>query len=137
MQNLRIENKLEILAGNVQNIAETAEGIQVKFHNRRTHENEVLFVDRVINCTGPESSLKRTENPVLHNMWKRGILTTDPLELGINADPISFKAIDKYGDKVNNLFTLGTNLRGMLWESTAVPELRGQAEKLAHILLEN
>ncbi len=29
------------------------------------------------------------------------------------------------------MFTLGSNLRGVLWESNAVPELRVQAQNLA------
>ena len=33
------------------------------------------------------------------------------------------------------LYTLGVNLRGKYWESTAVPELRVQAEKLAKQVL--
>jgi uncharacterized NAD(P)/FAD-binding protein YdhS len=137
MQNLRIQNKLVVLAGNVRDMREVNKVIEVSYYNRRTRKDESLTVQRVINCTGPESSIKRTANTVLVNMSKRGVLTTDPLELGINADPHDFKVIDKYGEKLNNLYTIGTNLRGVLWESTAVPELRVQAEKLAKQILEN
>ncbi len=135
MQNLRIHNRLIVLAGNLENATETTDGIQANYYNRKTRNKETLLVERVINCTGPESSIKKTGNAVLQNMWKRGILTADPLELGINADAENFKVIDKYGEELNNVFTLGTNLRGMLWESTAVPELRVQAEKLASKLI--
>jgi len=134
IQNLRIQEKLVVLAGNLRDIRETEDTVEVNFYNRRSGKNEVLSVERVINCTGPESSIKRTGNLVLQNMWKRGILTADPIELGINTDVDTFKIIDKYGDKLNNVFTLGTNLRGMLWESTAVPELRKQAAKLARVI---
>jgi uncharacterized NAD(P)/FAD-binding protein YdhS len=34
------------------------------------------------------------------------------------------------------LFALGPLLRGSLWETTAVPELRGQAMRVAEALLE-
>jgi uncharacterized NAD(P)/FAD-binding protein YdhS len=34
------------------------------------------------------------------------------------------------------LFTLGTALKGVLWESTAIPEIRIQARDLARKLVE-
>jgi uncharacterized NAD(P)/FAD-binding protein YdhS len=33
------------------------------------------------------------------------------------------------------LYTLGPPEKGMLWETTAVPEIRGQAARLANALL--
>jgi uncharacterized NAD(P)/FAD-binding protein YdhS len=136
IQNLRIQGKLVVLAGNIKNIEQTNEGILVSYYNRKTRLDENLTVERVINCTGPESSIKRTSNTLLQNMFRRGVISSDPLELGMNVDTESFKVIDKYGDKIPNIFTLGTNMRGMLWETTAVPELRVQAEKLAKQLLQ-
>ncbi|HXP52329.1 MAG TPA: FAD/NAD(P)-binding protein, partial [Bacteroidia bacterium] len=135
IQNLRIQGKLVVLAGNIKNIEQTNEGILVSYYNRKTRLDEKLTVERVINCTGPESSIKKTSNTLLQNMFRRGVISSDPLELGMNADVESFKVIDKYGDKIPNIYTLGANLRGMLWETTAVPELRLQAEKLAKQLL--
>ncbi len=135
MQNLRINGNLVVMAGTVKNITETADGIKVILNNKKTKKEETITVERVINCTGPESSIKKSNNTLLQNMWKRGIATTDALELGINADVESFRIIDKYGDKLPNIYTLGANLRGMLWESSAVPELRVQVEKLAQKLI--
>ncbi len=135
IQNLRIHGKLMVIAGNIKNIQEQPNAIVVSYYNRKLKKDETIIVERVINCTGPESSIKKSGNIILQNMWRRGIATADPLELGLNVDINSFKLIDKYGDKLNNVFTLGTNLRGMIWETTAVPELRGQADKLAKQLI--
>jgi uncharacterized NAD(P)/FAD-binding protein YdhS len=38
---------------------------------------------------------------------------------------------DKTGKPSHVIFTLGPPLKGLLWESVAVPELRTQAAKLA------
>jgi uncharacterized NAD(P)/FAD-binding protein YdhS len=38
------------------------------------------------------------------------------------------------GDAVGWLSTLGAPMKGTLWECTAVPEIRGQASKLAERL---
>ena len=35
----------------------------------------------------------------------------------------------------DDLFAIGPPLRGTLWETTAVPELRGQAMRVAQIML--
>jgi uncharacterized NAD(P)/FAD-binding protein YdhS len=60
------------------------------------------------------------------------------LKLGIAAETTTYKVKDQEGNTKHNLFTLGSNLKGELWESTAVNELRLQAEKLAEqLLLEN
>jgi len=44
--------------------------------------------------------------------------------------------VDAAGRVSNRLFTLGPLRKGELWESTAVPELRVQAERLARRLMD-
>ena len=93
-----------------------------------------LKVSRIINCTGPETDLMNVEKSFLKNCLIKGILTQDKLKLGITADTETFQVINSEGKPHISLFTLGSNLKGELWESTAVNELRGQAEKLAERL---
>jgi uncharacterized NAD(P)/FAD-binding protein YdhS len=135
LQNLRIHGKLIVMAGRITDIKEGLKGIEVTFYNRKAKRDESIIVERVINCTGPDASIKKSSNVLLQNLWKKGIATCDALELGIHADTKDFKLIDTNGKKINSLFTLGGNLRGMLWESTAVPELRVQVKNLASTLL--
>jgi uncharacterized NAD(P)/FAD-binding protein YdhS len=92
-------------------------------------------VDRIINCTGPQLDVSRTKNDLLLDLYRQGILQPDPLKLGIhtNADGALIHADGQVDEHV---FTLGGHLRGLLWESTAVPELRVQAEQLAELLLQ-
>ena len=75
------------------------------------------------------------EKSLLKNCLLKGTISQDNLKLGINADTETFQVIDRQGNKHENLFTIGSNLKGMLWESTAVSELRTQAEKLAENIL--
>ena len=49
----------------------------------------------------------------------------------------TFQIIDGNNNRHTNLFTMGSNLKGELWESTAVNELRIQAEKLAQFIMSN
>jgi uncharacterized NAD(P)/FAD-binding protein YdhS len=54
--------------------------------------------------------------------------------MGIDADPDTGQVCDEAQRLVGGLFAIGTLRRGTLWESTAVPELRAQAGRLAAVL---
>ena len=118
------------------NIEENGKEVLVTFYDKKNHSEAQIKVSRVINCTGPETDLELVEKSFLKSALNKGQLTQDSLKLGIKADVKTFQMIDKSGNKHTNLYTLGSNLKGELWESTAVPELRGQAESLAIQLLE-
>lgn len=89
-----------------------------------------ISVDAIINCMGSESNLNRIEFPLVKNLLAKGVITTDSLNLGINALPDG-RTINKIGSVSSTIFILGTALKGVLWESTAIPEIRIQADKLA------
>ena len=67
----------------------------------------------------------------------RGILVQDELKLGIQTHVSDFRVKNKHGKPQSGLYTLGANLRGELWESTAVNELRQQSKELALIISKN
>jgi uncharacterized NAD(P)/FAD-binding protein YdhS len=136
IQQLRIENRLSVLSGRVINFEETENGVRVSYFDKRKKQQVELKVSRVINCTGPETDLNRLPNYFLFENLKEGLITQDPLKLGINASPESFEIIDANGNTIPQIRTLGGNLKGVLWESTAVNELRTQAERLAKLLAE-
>jgi uncharacterized NAD(P)/FAD-binding protein YdhS len=71
----------------------------------------------------------------LKNLVEKGIIRPDALKLGIETN-LQGAVIDKENKVSSTIFTLGSTLKGLLWESTAVPELRVQAENLAGLLLE-
>ena len=56
------------------------------------------------------------------------------LDMGIDALPNGV-VVGKNGETSDMIFTLGTSLKGVLWESTAVPEIRAQAQSLASRLV--
>ncbi len=89
---------------------------------------------RVINCTGPSLNILKSKSLLIQNLTKRGMIQPDELFLGIHTDSDGH-VIDTKGQVNNAIYTLGGNLRGLLWESTAVPELRVQAAKLSACIL--
>jgi uncharacterized NAD(P)/FAD-binding protein YdhS len=56
------------------------------------------------------------------------------MDMGIKVTP-DFAVVEKNGKESNQLFALGPVLKGTLWESSAVPELRSQAFRVAEILI--
>lgn len=134
IQQLRIDGKLHITSGKILNFEEKENAIAVEYFDKKEGIAKTLEVSRIINCTGPETDLMKVEKNFLKNCLLKGILKQDELKLGIHTDTETFQIINPQGKPHPNLFTIGSNLKGELWESTAVNELRGQAEKLAEIL---
>jgi len=136
IEKLRIKGQLEIYRGKLVDISAKGNDAVVTFYNAKKRCNETLTVQRVINCTGPETSIYKTPNPLLRKLAEKKIISSDPLELGINTDVSTYNILTPDGKKSPVFYTLGTNLKGLLWETIAVPELRVQCQQLARTLLQ-
>lgn len=134
LQKLRIEGKLHINSGKILNFTEGQDGIVVEYFDKKDQSIKTLKVSRIINCTGPETDLNNVDKSFLKNCLLKGILKQDPLKLGISTNTDTFQVMDAKDNPHSNLFTLGGNLKGELWESTAVNELKIQTENLAELL---
>jgi uncharacterized NAD(P)/FAD-binding protein YdhS len=136
IQKLRMEGRLMINSGRIMDLLPTSAHILVKYRDRIEGEEKELTVSRVINCTGPETDINRMNDPMLKDLLQCGAIVQDSLKLGLCTNG-NFHLVDRNGDPHKDLFTLGSNLKGELWESTAVNELREQAEQLANELLKD
>ena len=134
IQQLRIDGKLHINSGRIINYTEKPNYIEVEYFDKKENQVKTIITSRVINCIGPETDLMKLDKSFLKNCLLKGILTQDKLKLGIRANTETFQIINSENKPHENLFTIGSNLKGELWESTAINELRVQAEKLAEIL---
>lgn len=134
IQQFILDDKLEIVAGRIHSIKEDENGIHVSMKRRKDQSIYTVNVGRVINCTGPQTDISKMRRPLMKNMVARNLITPDEMRLGMNATPDGI-IIDQNGNKSNHLYTIGGNLKGILWESTAVPELRGQAKNIVELIL--
>lgn len=126
---MQAENRLHLKKGRLREINATETGkFEIIYANKGLRNK--LSVDAVVNCMGSESNLNRLESPLVKNLLAKGLIAADPLNLGINALPDG-RTINKIGSVSNTIFILGTALKGILWESTAIPEIRAQANNLA------
>lgn len=136
IQKERIENSLKIVSGKITQISAQSDSITVSFYEKMNQKETHLDCSIFINCTGPESDIQKTNSNLLKSCLNKGYIDQDFLKLGINTDVATFKTINKAKQCNKNLYTLGSSLRGELWESTAVNELRLQAKNLAIEILQ-
>ncbi|MEV5323030.1 FAD/NAD(P)-binding protein [Nonomuraea sp. NPDC052634] len=92
-----------------------------------------LDVGWLVNATGPSPDV--TSDPFIASLINAGQARPDPLMLGLDA-AADGAVLDASGRPSDRLFALGPLLRGTLYETTAVPEIRAQAAALAPRLLE-
>ena len=108
-------------------------GVQVSLRQRNGTLLNVT-VDHVVNCTGAESNFKSLRDSLTSRLLSKGLVAADALGLGL-LTTASGQLINDRGHASNRLYTLGPPMKGRLWETTAVPELRIQAVQLADQLL--
>jgi uncharacterized NAD(P)/FAD-binding protein YdhS len=66
---------------------------------------------------------------------RRGLIRPGPAHLGVDA-LLNGAVMGQNGAASDVLYTLGSSMKGVLWEVLAVPEIRVQAERLARLLLD-
>lgn len=84
----------------------------------------------IINCTGPELDVRRSRRPLMKQLVADGLIEPHSTGLGIGADARQ----RAWGQAHPHLYAVGALLTGQLLESTAVPELREQAQQVAEAL---
>jgi len=132
---MRASGQLRVLAGRIYDLAETESGMKIHFIRRGSQTPEVKLAARVINCIGPESDYRRIDDPLVKNLLRRGLIRPGPAQIGINALPQNGAIVGERGTISKDLYTLGSTMKGVLWEVLAVQEIRVQAEELAQVLL--
>jgi uncharacterized NAD(P)/FAD-binding protein YdhS len=137
IQRLRQLNLLEIVPVKLLSINENENGLTVEFTNGNNQNKSSIDCSFVINCTGPESDILKMDNELLINLHKEGLIQNDPLHLGALADEETLEFLSRNGQRQTNFFGIGNILRGTFWESTALEELRIQANQIKQSLLKN
>ncbi len=131
LDRLRAEGRLELIPGRLRDFVETDAGVTAVLSPKRSGAPRQLFVQKVFNCIGPESNFRQHFNdPLLINLLARGVLHPDPLFLGLEATE-NFEPIGTKERVFEQISLIGPPLRGMLWETTAIPEIRTQAAQIA------
>ncbi|MEH2171765.1 FAD/NAD(P)-binding protein [Nostoc sp.] len=128
--------QLTIAAGRIREYQALPDGVAVTVCQRKTQTNNILHVRRVVNCTGVAADYRRSPHPLITDLRSQKLIRPNAIGLGLDTD--THGALYAADGNVSTLFyTLGTPRKGDLWETIAVPELRGQAQELSKALLQS
>jgi uncharacterized NAD(P)/FAD-binding protein YdhS len=116
----------EVIGGNV----------RVSICPRGASNLEHLKVGTVINCTGPSGDVRTLRDPLVDFLRSRGMVRPDSLGLGLETAE-NGALLDAAGAPSSVIYYVGPLLKASHWESTAVPELRVHAARLAVTLAES
>lgn len=128
LSELESSGQLTIGKAKIKSAKMRTSGIEV-FWSNDTGVHSGLF-QKVINCTGSESNYRKVRLPVLANLIEQGMMVHDPLGLGILCTSDG-KILDESARPVNGLWCIGPMRKAVLWETTALRELRLQAKEIA------
>lgn len=134
IETMKSEGRLRVVAGRIVSVAARDDGFAVNVRGRTPraagNAEATHHAAWIVNATGP--TLRYNDDPtvLLRRLFNGGIARPGPLGLGLDAKD-GGAVLDAQGAAHTDLFTLGPALRGMLWETTAMPEIRVQAADLA------
>ena len=126
--------KLRVIDGRINELSDAAGSIRVAIAKRSSDDQMLVNASWVVNCTGPQESYRSTKSVLFQSLFDRGLVQADELDMGIKASA-DFAVIDGGGYASDGLFAIGPLLKGTLWETTAVPELRLQTRRVAETIL--
>jgi uncharacterized NAD(P)/FAD-binding protein YdhS len=125
--------RLERLAARLRGVTPGEHGLKLRLQAKGEQLERTLEADLVVQCTGLDNDVRRTSHTLLQQLVTNGHIRPDPFGLGVEAMPDG--RLLHEGSAWPRLFAIGSMLRGSLWESTAMPEIRQQARHLAERLL--
>jgi uncharacterized NAD(P)/FAD-binding protein YdhS len=128
----RASGQLRIHAGHIAGVAQEGNAAALSWRPRGGAALQSLHVDRIINCTGPETDITKARDPLFQSLLRTGMARPDPLGLGFDVtEEGAFR-----GNASDRLFGIGPICRSAQWEITAVPDIRAQCESLAQRISE-
>jgi len=125
---------VDVHAGRLEELSVGDNAVEVIWRPRGATRTRAWLVDRVINCTGPDSRAEALADPLVQTLLANGLIRSDALSLGIDVAPDG-RTVGSHGRPVDRLYYIGPWLRARDWEATAVPELRSHAAALAEMLV--
>jgi uncharacterized NAD(P)/FAD-binding protein YdhS len=130
LTHLQLTGQLQVHAAGIDKLVESSDQISVHLDDGTT-----LVGDVVVNATGPSTRLTATSSVLLRNLLRRGLIYPDATDMGIRVAD-DHTVLTAAGDRSAWLLAMGPLVRGTYWETVAVPELRGQAKRVAETALD-
>lgn len=133
MQELEQAGRLQRRRGRLQAVDVSNDKLKLDIRLPHGQGIDTMDADLVIQTVGLNTDVRRTQHRLVSQLATNGHVTPDPLGLGCTATVEG--RLQHGGQTWQHFYAIGTLLRGTLWESTAMPEIRQQARNLADRLL--
>lgn len=127
---MRADGQLRIRTGRVRDIVDAGSGVEVRYSPRRGPAGRTERAAMAISCIGPRTDYRRVRDPLVRNLMARGLMRPGMADIGMATD-LDGALLDANGTPSEVLFTIGSTMKGLVWEMLAVPDIRVQAEELA------
>ena len=130
---LLARGQLRVHAGRVRAVETTQTGLALRYLPRGSDTETVLHAAALVDCTGIEARIQAIPGTLLATLAARGVVRPGAHGLGVEVDADG-AVVSAAGHVIPGLLAIGTPRLGAEWETTAIPELRLQAEALARRL---
>ena len=130
IEEIKLTGKFGVLAGRQTGITVDNGRLFFRFSPNKGAQERSVKVDFVINCTGPSAGYSGYSNNLISNLITKGWMKPDELKLGIETG-YNGEIITVQGNPLPNAFAIGPLRKALEWESTAIREIKMQAEQLA------
>lgn len=124
------DGRLQVSAGRIVSVAARERDAAVDWCPRGSDARRQLVAARIVNCTGPQSDITRSADPLIRNLTRSGRIRPDPCRIGIDVDP-NCRTVAGSGTINDRLLAIGPQTKGAWWEIVAVPDLRHQVRQVA------
>jgi uncharacterized NAD(P)/FAD-binding protein YdhS len=133
LKTLERDGRLQRRQGRLQSVQLDGERLQLNITPRGVGPTTTMSADLVIQTVGLNTDVRRTPHTLIRQLSTNGHVIADPLGMGCIAEPDG--RLRHANGAWRNFFAIGSMLRGTLWETTAIPEIRQQARSLAERIL--
>lgn len=121
---------LAVMAGRVVSVVDHAARATVAIRLRGAEQTLAIEVQGLLDATG-FGRVAETNDPLVRNLIARKLAQGGPFGFGLDATA-DYRIVGPR--PAGRLWALGPLLRGVLWECTAVPDIRNEAADLARIV---
>ena len=96
------------------------------------NSGEQVSADLIVNCLGYQGNW---DSSLIKSMVKENLAGVDHHKIGIKTDFTNYQMLNSDGQAIPGLYALGPILLGERFETTAIPEIRAQANEIAEQIL--
>lgn len=126
--------QITIIAGTFLSVTEENGHLTASVRRRGLKTPETFEIARLYDCGGVSVNIEESSNAAINHIVKTGLGRPDPLKIGLDVEG-NGALIGRDGTVSRRLFALGPLTRSVFFEIESVPEIRTQAQVMAHRLL--